>query len=105
LEYFRKPFLAAFIIALGDSFALLLVLKQIPVDTLTLVLFFQGGLGLIVGVGVSLSSAPSIAAVSEKLFGTDPWSKKAERHAEKVGQRWLLASAFLILIGFIVSAI
>lgn len=105
LKYLRKPFLAASTIALGDSLALLLVLSQVSVDTLTLVLFFQGGLGLIVGVGVALSSTPSVAAVSERLFRTDPWSLNAQRHAEKAGQRWLLASAFLILIGFAVSAI
>ena len=105
LRYLRKPFLAASTIALGDSLVLLLILRHVSVDTLTLILFFQGGLGLIVGVGVALSSTPSVAAVGERLFRTDPWSMSAQRHAEKAGQRWLLASAFLILIGFVVSAI
>ena len=105
LRRLQKPLLAASTIALGDSLALLIVLRHVSEDTLTLILFFQGGLGLVVGVGVALSSSPFAAAVSERLFRTDPWSLKAQQHAERVGQRWLLASAFLILIGFVVSAI
>jgi len=92
-------------IALADSLTLLLILRHVSVDTLTLVLFFQGGLGLIIGVGISLSSTPSVSNVSERLFGTSPWSRDAEKHAERVGWKWLIASAFLIAIGFMASAI
>ena len=105
LNYLRKPFLVASVITVADSLALLLALGRVSRDTLTLILFLQGGLGLIVGVGVSLSSTPSVATVSERLFGTDPWSRDAEKHAERVGWKWLIASAFLIAIGLMASAI
>src|SRR2546425_9660185 len=88
LKYLQKPFLAASAIALVDSFALSLILRRVPSDYLALTLFFQGGLGLIIGVGISLSSTPSVSNVSERLFGTSPWSRDAEKHAERVGWKW-----------------
>jgi len=105
LKYLKKPFLAASAVALVDSFALSLILRRVPSGYLALTLFFQGGLGLIIGVGISLSSTPSVSNVSERLFGTSPWSRDAEKHAERVGWKWLIASAFLIAIGFMASAI
>src|SRR6266702_640706 len=104
LKYSSKPFLAALTIALVDSLALYLVVNSVPGQTLALILFFEGGFGLILGVGVSLSATPSVSKASERLFGTSPWSRDGERHAERVGWKWMLASTFLILIGFIASA-
>jgi len=95
--------LSALVIALADSLALILRLGFIPATTLILVLFLEGGLGLLVGVGISLSASPSVSRVGETLFGTTAWSREDERYAERVAWRWMLGSAFLVLIGFLLS--
>src|SRR6266849_5995266 len=102
-RYLRIPLLSALVIALADSLALLLRAGFIPATTLILVLFLEGGLGLLVGVGISLSASPSVSKVGETLFGTAAWSRDDERHAERVAWRWMLGSAFLVLIGFLLS--
>ncbi len=102
-KYFAKPFLAALAIAVVDSVGLFLSVGFIPKPTLVLILFLEGGLGLLVGVSISLSSTPSVSRASATLFGTDPWSKESEKHAERVGLRWLVGSAILVMIGFLVS--
>jgi len=105
LGFLEKPLLAAIIATLIDCAALLLTLRRVSGDSLSLILFFEGGLGLIVGVGISLSSTPSASKIGETLFGTAPWSRDAEKHAEKVGWKWMLASTLLILVGFFVSTV
>ena len=102
-RYVRVPLLSALVIALADSLALILRLGFIPATTLILVLFLEGGLGLLVGVGISLSASPSVSKVGETLFGTTAWSREDERHAERVAWRWMLGSAFLVLIGFLLA--
>src|SRR5205807_7551409 len=92
LKYLKKPFLAASAVALVDSFALSLILRRVPSGYLALTLFFQGGLGLIIGVGISLSSTPSVSNVIESLFGTSPWSRDAEQSSAGVGWNWWMAS-------------
>ncbi|MBO0888125.1 hypothetical protein J2P12_03400 [Candidatus Bathyarchaeota archaeon] len=105
LRFSSTPFLAALVIASVDSLALYVAFSSVPGQTLALVLFFEGGSGLILGVGIALSSTPSVSKAGERLFGTSPWSRDAERHAERVGWKWMLGSTFLIVIGFIASAI
>jgi hypothetical protein len=95
----------ASIITLVDSAILTIFDHAIPRPMLTLVLFLEGGLGLLAGVGISLSSTPSMARIGEELFRTSSWSKKSQRHAEIVGLKWMLVSAFLVIIGFVVSAL
>jgi hypothetical protein len=103
LKYVKGPLLAAFLVGLADSLGLLLSLGYIPKTTLVLVLFLEGGIGLMVGVGISLSSTPSVSRLGETLFGTASWSREAEKHAEKVGWKWMAGSSLLVLIGFAVS--
>ncbi len=103
LDSTLKPLLSALIIALVDSLGLFLALGFMPFATLVLLLFLEGGIGLMVGVGISLSSTPSVSRVGETLFGTAPWSRQGEKYAERAGWRWMLASSFLILIGFVLS--
>jgi hypothetical protein len=67
---------------------------------LVLLFFLEGGAGLLAGAGVSLSATPSVSRVGHMLFGTAPWSRDSEKHAERVGWKWMLASSFLIVIGF-----
>jgi len=105
LDFLEKPLLAAIIATLIDCAALLLTLRRVSGDSLSLILFFEGGLGLITGVGISLSSTLSASKIGETLFGTAPWSRDAEKHAEKVGWKWMLSSTFLILVGFLVSTL
>ncbi len=103
LRYLARPFLAALLVALGDSLVLLLALMSIPISTLVLLLFLEGGVGLMVGVGISLSSTPTVSRVGETLFGTSSWSREAEKHAERVGWKWMTGSVLLIAIGFALS--
>jgi len=74
-------------------------------DTFVLLMFLEGGIGLLLGVGISLSNSPSASKAGEFLFKTAPWSREAERHAESIGLRWITASLFLVLIGVAVSVI
>jgi hypothetical protein len=74
-------------------------------DIFALLLFLEGGIGLLSGVMISLSNSPSAAKASEFLFKTTPWSREAERHAERVGLQWMTISMFLVLIGVVISTI
>lgn len=67
---------------------------------MVLVLLLEGGLGLLAGTGIALSSTPSVSKVGETMLGTARWSKESEKHGEKVGLRWMLGSCVLITIGF-----
>ena len=85
VRYVGEPFLAAFLIAGGDSLGLLLGFGSIARPTLVLVLFLEGGVGLLLGVVIALSSSPSVSKFGETLFGTDRWSRDAEKHSKKEG--------------------
>jgi len=104
-SYSKTPLSAALVIAACDSLGLLIGLRQLSRSTLVLVLFLEGGLGLLLGVVISLSSSPSASRVGQTLFGTSPWTRESEKHAEKVGSRWMLASSFLVLLGFLASLV
>ena len=93
------------IITIGDLIVLLVLTREISGSTLTLILFLEGGIGLLSGVAISLSSSPSMSKLGEELFHTSPWSREAERHAESVGLKWMLTATFLLLLGFAISAI
>lgn len=103
IVFLGRPVLAASLLAAGDSLGLFLALGSIPESTLILILFLEGGFGLILGVGIALSATPSAAKLGETLLGTAPWSRDSEKNAERVGRKWLMASSFLILIGFSLS--
>jgi len=100
-----KSFVYASIIMLLDTAILAIFARGSSRPTLTLVLFFEGGLGLLAGVGISLSSTPSTARLGEELFRTSPWSRESQRHAEIVALKWMMASTFLVILGFAVSTI
>jgi len=100
LKYVERPVLAASFLTVSDSLGLFFGLGSIPKSILVLVLFLEGGLGLLVGVGIALSATPSVAKLGETLFGTAPWSRDVEKYAERIGWTWLVASSLLILIGF-----
>jgi len=99
-KYVERPILAASSLTASDSLGLFIGLGSIPKSTLVLILFLEGGLGLILGVGIALSATPSAAKLGETLLGTAPWCRDSEKHAERIGWRWVMASSFLILIGF-----
>jgi len=105
LTYLKKPVIATFVITLLDVIGILLVAGTIPRMTLVLVLFLEGSIGLIAGAAIVSSSTPSISKIGEMTIGTASWSKEAERHAEKVGGKWIVASSLVILTGFALSMI
>ncbi len=100
-----KSFLYAILLLPVDVVALLFLTGTVSRTTLTLVLFLEGGLGLLIGVGISLSSTPSISRLGETAFGTSAWSREAQRYAEGVGLKWMLVSALLVILGFAVSTL
>ena len=105
LLYLKQPLLAATTIALSDLLALIIGVGSVPRTTLVLILFLEGGIGLIVGVIIALSSAPSIAKLGELTMGAAPWSRDSEKHAEKIGSKWMVASAILVAVAFLISAL
>ncbi len=105
LRYMKKPALAAIIIPLVDTLALLIGFGFISRNTLTLVLLLEGGLGLISGVGIALSSTPAISKIGHTAIGTADWSKEGEKNAERVGLKWIVAASLLVIIGFALSIV
>jgi len=104
LNYLKRPLVGAAIVALSDPIFLQLVLGAFSKTTLVLALLLEGGVGLIVGSAIALSSTPSISKAGEIVFERAPWSREGERNAERVAGKWMIASALLILAGFALSA-
>ncbi len=103
LRYVRAPLLGTVALTSIDAGALLAILGNVSRTTLILVLLLEGGLGLLVGALVALSSTPSVAKFGEMSFGTAPWSREGERNAERVGWKLMFTASLLIAIGFSVS--
>ncbi len=101
--YLAKPLLAALILASLDSTGLLITQGSIDQSILVLLLFLEAGAGLLVGVGISLSSTPTVSKIGHTVLGTAEWSRESERHAEGVGWKWMIASGFLFLLGIVLS--
>lgn len=68
-RYPAITFLYTAVLTVLDVTVLFLATGAVQRPTLTLLLFFEGGLGLIISVAVALSSGPSIAKLGETLFG------------------------------------
>ncbi len=102
-KYLSRPVVAALLVAFIDFFGLFLFRGFVDVSTLVLLLFLEAGGELLAGVGISLSSTPSISKVGQAVLGTAPWSRNAEKHAERVGLKWMVTSVFLFLIGILLS--
>src|SRR3989442_15864989 len=105
LSYMKKPALAAIIIPLVDTLALLIGFGFISRNTLTLVLLLEGGIGLLSGVGIALSSTPSISKMGNATIGSSAWSRNAEKHAERVGLKWMITASLVVLVGFALSIV
>src|SRR3989449_10573872 len=105
LPNLARSLVYAAIIAIGDWIVLLVLTRKMSGSILTLVLFLEGGIGLLTGVAISLSSSPSMSKLGEELFHTSPWSREAEGNAESVGLKWMLTATFLVLLGLAISAI
>ena len=102
-KYLSRPLIAALLVAFIDSFGLFLFRGFVDVSALVLLLFLDAGVVLLAGVGIALSSTPSISKVGQTVLGTSPWSRNAEKHAERVGWKWMVASVFLFLLGILIS--
>jgi hypothetical protein len=102
-NYLIRPAFAAGGIACVDGLILLVTSGATWKQTFVLTLWLEGGLGLLAGAGIALSSTPSISKTGEMIFSTAPWSRESERNAERVGLKWILGSSLLVLIGLAVS--
>ena len=102
-NYLIRPALAAGAITIVDGLILLFIAAAAWRQTLVLALWLEGGLGLLAGAGIALSSTPSISKTGEMIFNTAPWSRGSEKNAERVGLKWILGSSLLVLIGLAVS--
>jgi len=102
-NYLIRPAIAAGAITCVDGLILFFISGAAWRQTLVLALWLEGGLGLLAGAGIALSSTPSISKTGEMIFNTAPWSRESERNAERVGLKWILGSSLLVLIGLAVS--
>jgi hypothetical protein len=103
--YLKTPLLAGLTILAINCVGMLIASGVVSKPLLVLLLFLEGGAGLLAAVGVSLSATPSISRLGQVLLGTAPWSKESERHAERVGWKWMIAASLLIGAGFVISVL
>src|SRR5215467_3641636 len=89
-NYLSQPVIAALTLATVDWLGLFLFRGTVDVSTLVLLLFLEAGVGLMAGVGISLSSTPSVSKIGETVLGTAPWPLRSERHAERVGLKRMI---------------
>ena len=68
LNYVKTPVIGASVITLADSIILPAVLGSASKTTLFLVILLEGGLGLIAGSAIALSSTPSISKTGEIML-------------------------------------
>jgi hypothetical protein len=102
-NYLIRPAIAAVAITSVDGLILFFISGATWRLTLVLALWLEGGLGLLAGAGIALSSTPSISKTGEMIFDTAPWSRESEKNAESVGLKWILGSSLLVMIGLAVS--
>jgi hypothetical protein len=105
ITFVKQPLLAAIVLASVDALILGTVIGSNWKPRLALVLLLEGGLGLLAGTGIALSSTPSVSKVGETMLGTASWSREAEKHGERVGLKWILGACLLIVIGFGLSVV
>ena len=103
LAFAKAPLTAALAITGTDFLIIGALLGGNWKPTLALVLLFEGGMGLLAGTGVALSSTPSVSKVGETMLGTAPWSRESEKYGEKVGLKFMLGALVLVAIGFGIS--
>jgi len=103
LSFLKIPILGGLAILVINCIGLLITSGGVSKPLLVLLLFLEGGAGLLVGVGVSASATPSISRLGQVLLGTAPWSRDYEKHAERIGWKWMIASSLLIGAGFVIS--
>jgi len=104
-NYLIRPAIAAGAITCVDTLILLFLAETTWSQTLVLTLWLEGGLGLLAGAGIALSSTPSISKAGEMILNTAPWSRESEKNAERVGLKWILGSSLLVLIGLAISTL
>lgn len=105
LKFLKQPLFAATIVSGIDAIVLVALLEGDWKTALVLVLLLEGGVGLLAGSGIALSSTPSVSKVGETMLGTAPWSREAEKHGERVGLKWMVGASVLIAVGFGLSVI
>ena len=100
LTFAKVPLTVAIALTAIDVLIISAVARGEWKSTLVLVLLFEGGMGLLAGTGVALSSTPSVSKVGETMLGTAPWSRESEKHGEIVGLKFILGASVLVAIGF-----
>ena len=103
LGFLKIPIIGGLAILMINCLGLLITFSVVSKPLLVLLLFLEGGAGLLVGVGVSVSATPSISRLGQMFLGTAPWSKESEKHAERVGSKWIVAASLLTGAGFVIS--
>jgi hypothetical protein len=105
ISYLKTPLLVGLAILAINCVGLLIVSGVVRKPLLVVLLFLEGGAGLLTGVGISLSATPSISRIGQMVIGTAPWSRESEKHAERIGWKWMIGASLLIGAGFIVSIV
>jgi hypothetical protein len=105
VSHLKIPVLAGLTLLAINWLGLLITSGVVSKPLLVLLLFLEGGAGLLAGVGVSLSATPSVSRLGQMLLGTAPWSRESEKHAERIGWKWMIAASLLIGVGFVLSIV
>lgn len=77
---------------------------QVVLYYISLVTLLEGGLGLVIGGLSVVAAGPAITKVQEKLVHGQPYSTKRTRESEARARLFFFFSAYLIVIGFLISA-
>lgn len=72
------------------------------VDSISIIVLLEGGIGLTVG-GAVASYSPLGAKMSELLFHSKPWNAKRRKEAERQARTWILTGIFLICAALLLS--
>src|SRR2546426_8566509 len=89
LRLLLQSFLYSLIPIAVTALIIFLGTGSVAKDTFVLLMFLEGGIGLLLGVGISLSNSPSPSKAGPVLFKTTPGSREAERPGENNGLRWI----------------
>jgi hypothetical protein len=77
---------------------------QVVLYYTSLVTLLEGGMGLVIGGLSVIAAGPTITKMQEKLVRGQPWSAKRARESEARARLFFFFSAYLIVIGFLISA-
>lgn len=106
LELLARSLLYSLIVVLIDFVIIFFLnegLNQI-IDSLSLVMLFEGGICLTVG-GATVFYSPLGAKISEVFFHSKPWNAERLKEVEKQAEAWIATGVILVFEALLLSAV